>query len=215
MKSEIKELRAFYADTMAALMEISKSKDGVSGPLLLSVPENYEHTSVRLMIVGQQTYGWPHITVGLEDLLRAYREFDLGRRYTKSPFWQASHRLFSELNPVGPERAFLWSNLVKVDQYNRRPTPDLEEQVSKIGLLTAELRLLKPDAVVFFTGPDYDGRLKETFPGVGYRGLTPEVFVLKHSDLPLKSYRTYHPAYLRRAKKRFALDAIAQDILVA
>ena len=208
---KLETLKGLYASALSALSDISASQDGISGPLFLSVPKDYERTAVRLMIVGQQTYGWPSITIGLDGLLSQYREFDLGRGYTASPFWQASHRLFAALNPAGPERAFLWSDLVKVDQHNERPAPDVEEQVSKLGLLLAELRLLKPDVVVFFTGPHYDDRLKKTFPGVEYRELTPDVAMLKHADLPVKAYRTYHPRYLWQAKKRAALDAIVEN----
>lgn len=212
MADHTEKLNALYAAAMPELKRIAEAYDGVSGPLFMAVPDGYERAGVRVMIVGQQTRDWPSVSVGLDELLRAYREFDLGRHYTASPFWQASHSVFAELNPTGPERAFLWSNLVKMDQHCKRPSPQLEEDVCRLGLLVGELQILKPEAVVFFTGPRYDERLRCTFPGVEYTALTPDVALLRHADLPPKAYRTYHPRYLWQAKKRAALGAIVEDI---
>ena len=167
------------------------------------------------MIIGQQTYGWPSVTVGLEALLREYKEFDLGRKYYSSPFWQTSHQVFRSANPDGPERAFLWSNLVRVDQHCERPCAEIENAVSRLGLLNRELHILEPDAAVFFTGPRYDDRLRRTFPGVRYHDLAQDVVRLEHEDLPVKSFRTYHPRYLWQAKRRAALTRIADAIRVA
>lgn len=211
----MEELKQAYRDALPSIEQISAPDDGVSGPLLMKVPGSYRRASVRLMIVGQQTHGWPSIEVGLDELLRRYAAFDLGRQYYSSPFWQASHQLFRAVNPDGPERAFLWSNLVKVDQHGERPRVEIEDAVSALGLLNLELQILKPDAVVFFTGPYYDDRLRLTFPGVQYQEMGQDVVRLQHEDLPAKAFRTYHPRYLWQAKKRAALKHIADAILVA
>ena len=215
MKDYSQNLNELYRGVMPELNRIGRLYEGVSGPLLVAVPEGFDQATVRLMIVGQQTYGWPCVSLGLDELLRRYRCFDLGRCYRRSPFWQASHSLYARLNPNGPDRAFVWSNLVKVDQCARRPSPQLEEEVCRLGLLAGELQVVRPDAVVFFTGPYYDERLRQTFAGVELAPLTPDVrdvALLKHPDFPAKAYRTYHPAYLRRAKKWAVLDAIVQHI---
>ena len=150
------ELKQIYRDAMPSIGHISAQYDAVSGPLLMTIPCSYVQTRVRLMVIGQQTYGWPSVTVELEELLRTYKEFDLGREYYSSPFWQASHQVFRSANPDGPERAFLWSNLVRVDQNCKRPCAEIENAVSDLGLLNRELHILEPDAAVFFTGPHYD-----------------------------------------------------------
>lgn len=211
MADHTEKLNALYAGAMPELKRIAEAYDGVSGPLFMALPDGYERAGVRVMIVGQQTCGWPNLSVGLDELLRAYREFDLGRDRA-TLFFRASHWVFAELNPTGPERTFLWSNLVKMDQHCKRPSPQLEENICRLGLLVGELQILKPDAVVFFTGPHYDARLRQTFPGVEYTALTPDVALLRHAELPPKAYRTYHPRYLWQAKKRAALGAIVEDI---
>lgn len=208
-------LREFYARALRPLEEILADRDGVSGPLLLSVPEGYTHTSVRLLIAGQQTKGWPGLSSGIDTLLATYQEFDLGRNYVASPFWQASHQLDAAVNPGGPPRSFLWSNLIKVDQHGGRPQEDIEERVATLGLFEAEIAITGPQVVVFFTGPNYDARLRKTFPGVEYRPLSPVVSQLVHPKLPPRSFRTYHPKYLWLSKKRDALDLVSDKICEA
>lgn len=215
MKSAMEELNQTYRYAMPAIEQIAARHGGVSGPLFISEPLAYWESGVRLMIVGQQTCGWPDVSVGLEGLLRAYREFDLGREYTASPFWQASHELSRGVNSEGPERGFVWSNLVKVDQYNERPEPEVEDAIWDLALLNRELEVLEPDAVVFFTGPHYEERLRETFPGVRYHMLTPDVVRLAHPDLPANAFRTYHPRYLWQARKRAVLGHIVDAINAA
>lgn len=205
-------LRALYAEKMGQLEQILADQDGVSGPLLLAIPEGCSHTSLRLLIVGQQTNGWPEISTGIDTLMATYREFDFGRNYIASPFWQASHQLHAAVNPGGPPRSFLWSNLIKVDQYGERPHEHMEDRVAAIGLLEAEIAITEPLAVIFFKGPNYDTRMRKTFPGVEYRPLSAVVSQLVHPTLPLRPFRTYHPNYLWQAKKRDALDLISEKI---
>lgn len=208
-------LRSLYLRHIDGLKQFLAPVDGASGPLFISVPGGYSQLEVRLVIVGQQTYGWSDIGVGIEKLLETYRKFDLGRRYAPSPFWSAAHQLHEAVNPEGPNRSFLWSNLVKVDQHRHRPEPNVEEVVSSYGLLNAEIDIVKPHAVVFFSGPRYDDRLKATFPGVQFNSITPFIAQLTHVALPSRSFRTYHPRYLWLARHRDVLDDLARFILEA
>lgn len=195
---------------MAKLSYMLSSYDGLSRPLFLHVPEAYHQAPIKLMVVGQQTYGWGEQGMDRVDALIAlYQDFDLGRRYTRSPFWQAAHKLCRDLNPGGPEYAFLWSNLVKVDQWRDRPSLEVEASVSQCGLLQQEIAITTPDAVVFFTGPQYDARLKSSFPSVEYEAVSSKITRLKHSGLPVSSFKTYHPNYLRRSRRWSVLDDIA------
>lgn len=200
------QLRALYSPALDALAVLRAH--GASRPLLMEVPEAYHLAPVKLMIVGQQTLGWGEQCEDLDQLLALYREFDLGLECRRSPFWHAAHRLHRGLNPDGPERAFLWSNLVKVDQYGRRPEAAMEDSVCSLGLLAGEIEITKPDVVVFFTGA-YDQRLQSTFPGVEYEQVLPSAARLKHPALPVHSYRTYHPRYLQRSGRWGVLDEIA------
>ena len=64
---------------------------GLSNPLFLHVFEDYAAARKRLLIVGQQTYGWygelkrDHFmserSAQVERMVRRYREFDRGKKY--------------------------------------------------------------------------------------------------------------------------------------
>lgn len=180
----------------------------LGGPLLVEVPDAYCKAKVKLMIVGQQTAGWGHpADDSIKDLLGQYRGFELGRRM-RSPFWQAAHEIYNCLNPNGPPRGFLWSNLVKVDVNKKKPSPELEELIASTCLLQHELCITKPDVVVFFTGPDYDNRLKAAFPCVKFQQVKDfdlrclaRLNHLKDDKKYTKACRSYHPGYLRRSKQ--------------
>jgi hypothetical protein len=222
-----RRLHGIYEDAVAAWTRDLSTVAGVSRPLLMYVPESYAKTAVKLMVVGQETYGWgdpetrPETNTVVEyntvdALVGLYRGFDLARHYRRrSYFWRAAHRLYRELNPGGEEHAFVWSNLVKVDQNKRRPEFAVEEAICRLGLLEKEIEITKPDVVIFFTGPTRDERLRSTFPDVVYEELFPGVVQLRHSALPARSYRTYHPSYLKRSRRWGDLERLLSHIQAA
>jgi len=212
-----KRLLEFYMGVSPQLENILEPYEDCSSPHLIFVPDGYAAVTARLMIVGQQTNGWENGIFssdpsGVEAVMRLYADFNLGKKWKRSPFWQAAHKLFRLLNPDGPERSFLWSNLVKVDQNGHRPNADLEEKVCALRILHEEISITKPDVVVFFTGPEYDQRLKKTFPSVRYVPDSRLLAKLKHPEFPALSFRTYHPNYLRRSHKWFVLRKIVEEI---
>jgi hypothetical protein len=183
---------------------------GISNPLLVEVAPEYEKTSRKLLIVGQQTSGWEdnfgdHLGHDpVRELMAAYTRFELGRWYRATPFYQASYVVQMSLNPSGPAFGFAWTNLVKIDQGAMRPRPDIENLVAeRFPVVADEIRMLSPDVVIFFTGPYYDDRLKKTFPGATMSPIDAgEDYVarVQHEALPRLSFRTYHPGYLARSR---------------
>jgi hypothetical protein len=100
--------------------------------------------------------------------------------------------------------------LVKVCQYQVRPSPAVEEAVCRLRLLPDEIDIIRPDVAVFFTGSGYDGRLRETFPGVVFHRVSKLVSRLEHGQLPRHSYRTAHPKYLQLSGNWRVLDELSQ-----
>jgi hypothetical protein len=206
------QLYNLYCAAVAELDSALPPGAGVSRPLLLYVPDAYHAAAFKLMIVGQETNGWCDPGDTVDTLIGIYCGFNLGQKCYRSPFWQAAHRIYRGLNPQGPERAFLWSNLVKVDQNGRRPESAVEEAVSRLGLLPAEISITQPDVVVFFTGPFYDDRLRSTFRGLTLNPGSAVIARVEHPDLPVHSYRTYHPGYLRRSRQWHVLDELVSRV---
>lgn len=71
-----------------------------------------------------------------------------------------------------------------------------------------EVEILKPDAIVFVTGPNYDYILENTFLGlkkvhVNEEDDEREICFFKHRDLPEKSIRVYHPSYIYRQGEEY------------
>lgn len=203
------QLLRLYESVFPRFAALKAGIRDVSWPLLLEVPARYSSLRRKLMIVGQETRGWGRGEMpDVAGVVAEYRGFDLARHYRRTPFWVAAHRVAQALNPEGPARSFLWSNLVKASQSKTRPCPAVEQAVCSLGLLPAEIEITRPEVVVFFTGRRYDGRLRETFPGASLERLSPFVCRVTHAGLPFHSYRTYHPAYLRRSRNWGVLDEV-------
>jgi hypothetical protein len=152
--------------------------------------------------------------------MEAYKNF-LREKARYGPFWNTIRRLETMLKISDGE--FLWSNLNKIDQYNRRPSMRLEKSlVSIFPVLASEIRLAEPDVVVFFTGPLYDSNIELNFPGAkfepirGYEKRRRRLCRVVHKDLPDLSFRTYHPKFLRLNKiERSVLDKMVGQITKA
>jgi hypothetical protein len=176
----------------------------------------YSEATVRLLVVGQQTNGWGFSSQPeghpVDKLMQTYEDFALGRNWMNTPFWQAAHQVHRMVNPGAPRTGFLWSNLIKVDQGKERPSREVEEKISSLNLLPTEVKVVAPDAVVFFTGPRYADRLENTFEGVERKEVSNHVFQLHHELLPGRSFQTYHPNYLRLSSNWDIIDQMARRI---
>ena len=210
-------LRAFYESIWPSLVANLSGYVNLSSPLLLHASRSYAEATRRLLIVGQETHGWmdylmagdaPSLDLRIGELLAAYQRFALGKK-KRSPFWRVARELHSRISPEAPADAFLWSNLLKVDQNKKRPHPDVSSIILGYQLLPEEIKIIKPHIVVFFTGRHYDGFLKGTFVGADLKQIGKhEIRVLcrvQHPALPCHAYRTYHPKYLVITHQRAAV----------
>jgi hypothetical protein len=206
-------LRSLYKCHWKSLEDAIGAHWGPSGdlsyPLLVNAPPEYEKCARKLLIVGHQTSGWdngskPLTDDPIGDLMGEYERFALGKWYRPTPFYQASYVIQMSLNPSGPAFGFVWTNLVKVDRETIRPTEEVENLICETFPVVAdEIRILDPDVVVFFTGPYYDRRLEQIFPGAAIKAVKADrnyVSRVEHKALPARSFRTYHPGYLARSK---------------
>jgi len=87
-------------------------------------------------------------------------------------------------------------------------------QHAQRGLLRHEVEVLKPDVVVFFTGPSYDNSIQCAFPEAESYPLVPEspkseIAMVNAPGLPINTIRTFHPVYLQRSRRWSTLSLIA------
>jgi len=201
-----RELRSLYKKHWPAIDNCMKKYPGLSAPTVIDISDAYFNSPKRLMIIGQQTYDWG--TGTLDFMLKDYGDFNFGERYYSTPFWNVISKVAKIL---GVDRyAIAWTNLVKCDykcdSKKGRPPKKIEVEVQEaFPVLADEISILAPDIIIFFTGPQYDDRLKKSLPGSTFekvRNYDPrQLAKISNPNLPAKSIRTYHPNYLRRSGK--------------
>ena len=206
-----KELSDFYCKVQARAPEKYKNFSDLLGPDLVWADDEYLDAETRVAIIGQQIDGWDYTYPefisdwNVADAIKACREFDYGISYYSSPFWQFFHQVRTAQHGLNAgQRTVLWTNLIKfVDAgQNRILWKSYKDEAIELqkDILVTELRLTKPDVCIFVTGPDYDEILELYYPGIQFQALSSpvrEFAKLKHKDLPNRSYRCYHPKYLR------------------
>jgi hypothetical protein len=181
------------------------------GPLLMD-PSGYYRQSRRLLIVGQETYGWGCEYDNVEAQLELYRNFNMGEKYWATPFWNLTRKMEDIL---GIEKySCAWSNLNRFDHNGGSANGECREKIldelSKLDfLIKEEIQILKPDVCLFFTNRKYDHRIKALYPEVQFQdieGLPGSHFArLTHEALPKLTLRTPHPRTIRTRKWEEAL----------
>jgi len=213
-----------YAKTM---LRGYKVPGDLYGPFVPYVFDEYSASTVKLIIVGQQTWGWQPFKEALEkrmlfpELQDYTKGFKLGEQYRATPFWDFAHKLNARLNPGNP-LGFVWTNLAKLEQENDLPgDPFMQFVKTEFCLMFREIEVLEADAVVFLTGPDYDELLFgqvylnakiDPLPLVPIEGFDARHFA-KLANTPYKAFRCAHPKYLR-LKGTFdaTMDKLTEEI---
>ena len=210
----------------------------LSCPFLLHVENSlWDDSEYRILLVGQEPFGWDDGEGGvLQTMLdflarpdsvhamqKVYEGFNFGATYTVSPFWQA-YREARRAAEADKPYAVMWSNLYrccydggsvfKAGLAERQLLLEMSREI-----FVEELKILQPRAVIFATGPAYDETIEKIYPGTTFTGFSlkqnnqRQLARVVHQDLSQgKSYRVYHPNYLRRTDKWDLFRQILADI---
>jgi len=217
-------LTQYYRNLVPELTRALPPARHISSPLLLSVRREYESARRRLLIVGQETHNWyatidflKQVANPVEKLQSCYERFELGRCYQKSFFCKVTHEIQNKLEPFVPPLGFMWSNLFPCDEKGETPSHDVADTLRSFRILPNEIAILQPDAIILFTGPNYDYTLQCYFPGVIPKQIVSDIpnrqlAQLTHKDLRPLTFRTYHPSYLRRSRKLWYVDLIVDAV---
>jgi hypothetical protein len=197
-----KQLLKLYEGKKMEFMNIVSTfpESKLHGPFLISPSSDYKNQKNPLLIVGQETNGWTDDVDNLESQMGMYEDFNVGVYYRPSPFWNVTRKVEEALG--NKEYSCAWTNVSKFDVDDSRPYGKHLEAISKVDdLLLDEIKILQPKVCIFFTGPDFDNRIKKVFEDVEYLEVEGwpmrQLCQLKHKDLPKHSYRTHHPKSLR------------------
>ena len=208
------ELAQLYARHWRPLASLLRRHRDLSNPVLLDLPPRFAQQAVRILVVGQESGPgrWFHDfdaraasgRLAVRTLMRRYAEFAIGTVSGSAHFWRAIRRIESQFGIEAGQVA--WTNLNKCDLDGRRPGA-LENQLHRVfPVLQEELRIIRPEAVIFLTGPRYDALLQRELTA-DLEVVGPDwplsVFARVRSPgvLPISSFRTYHPNYLLRFRK--------------
>jgi len=173
----------------------------MSGPFLISPNEHYNNQPFPLLIIGQETKGWGDDVEDLNVQMNLYENFNLGEKYHSSPFWNITRKVEKALG--NEPYTCTWTNISKYDVNCGRAYGLQAETIATLDdILLDEIKILKPKVCLFFTGVDFDDRIKKIFPGVEYLPVKEHshpdrFFRLKHTLLPTLTFRSDHPKYLR------------------
>lgn len=198
MNNKLRELYLDNLDRFKTFYDDSEPLD-LCGPLCMKVG-SYAQQKTKLMIIGQETYGWCN-SLTLEEQLDTYEEFNFGSEYVSSPFWNVTRKLERALK-VDPY-AIAWSNINRFDCGGGSPDgTTIAETIKNLDfILKKEIEILAPDVCVFFTNRKYDSRLSNLFDGLVFNNIdnlpTPHFARLRHPSLPAFTIRTPHPKTIR------------------
>lgn len=183
-------------------------QDDYTNPLLLKCTDEYVNAQKKLLFIGQETNQWYNdygqkvkTAEKIATMQENYWYFVLDQSYN-TLFWRFIWDVDQKVNAGAC--GYLWNNVIKIGRASGLGTPDyrlvqLEEQY--FNILKKEIEILKPDAVIFLSGPDYDGYIKNRLGSFTIKESFGKCFDrLQIPDLPEDTFRLYHPGYLNRAK---------------
>jgi len=209
---------------------LNKKSLKISSPLLIKIDEEkYNNADLKIMIIGQETFGW-HGEFGSEDVQELMNGYDKYlnnnlRGKNKRVFWKAFHYFEKELNQFYSDKSIycIWNNLIKISKYEDKGMTDKIRDFERknFSVISEEFKILKPDIVIFLTGPNRDKDIRYNFSNVSFDNMGfPEkikdkrTYLTAHrvisEDLPKKTVRLYHPNYFGGYNK---VKSIALEIL--
>jgi hypothetical protein len=183
-------------------------QDDLAGPFLMSPDTHFQSQPSPLLIIGQETNGWSCHVNEIEKQMHTYENYNVGSRQGQTAFWNIIRKVENILG--NDPCSCAWTNLSRFDLYGGKPHGEYCKVISRLDALIAkEIQIVSPKICLFFTGPDYDKRVRKIFEGIEFieiPGWSPsQLVLLKHPLLPVYSFRSYHPKSLklRRLEGKF------------
>lgn len=205
------ELARIYAPYLENLIKNTRQFAGdFSVPILMKVPLNIDKVRKKILYVGKETYTWIGTLSNVSDLtveyiMARYEKFEFAKNYhgRNSPFWRFIRTVHKSINGTDYPDGILWTNFSKCDSKGTTPSTILQNlNESGFDLLKDEIKILKPDIIIFLTGWAYESQFHRVFKGLTFDTIE-EGYLYKcnHESLCNKAYMTMHPNGLNYRKK--------------
>lgn len=142
----------------------NNGKKEAAFPYLIHVPSSYSNADIRIMICGQETYGWGNEydgkdAVTVKEIRDIYHGFvNIGNGYN-SPFWNFQKRIINHFPNIG----FIRNNIVKI---GKRHSPGCDDYIDSLTdkyfrVFRTEVEILQPHLIIFLTGNGkYDVKIR-------------------------------------------------------
>lgn len=229
MNKELFELYSSKWDNLTKSISLIYQDDSLlskpTNPLLIKIDneEDYSSADIRLMIFGQETNGWYEMEDSIEGILKGYDEFfNTGYCYSYGgQFWNGVSRFISMISDKYPDKKirYVWNDIVKIGKSEGKGLPpdyiyNVERDV--FSVIKDEIKIIKPNFLLFFTGPYYDNKIEDNFGKVDFEPILPyNVRQLAKTKIAgITAIRTYHPNYLWRNDINSYFDSIINEIKI-
>ncbi len=220
----------------------TRQKD-LSAPFIINVPKNYNKAKIKILYVGKETNKWWGT---LEDFINIDNSINILKdRYSAELFggqvimpsgkikqykaeqnW--NNALFVEYKKVrknllnDTKGSIVWSNLLKFDDekgssYSRNTKNNKAVVDISKKIFLEELRILKPDYVIFAVSYTYDKIIKYFFENIETINIFEPKSLWKFKIDNTICYRTWHPSTIRYNAKKNKLKYykdIIEDIKI-
>ena len=216
MNKKLQELYSSKGENLNLAMEEiikdEKLEQKPTCPLLIYFDneENFNNSDIRIMVYGQETNSWYNeFHNSQKEILNNYNDFYNGGECWSygGQFWNGVSRFLGTLRNKYPDKKvdLIWNNIVKIGKYEDKGfPPDYIYEVEReyFSVIKDELRIIKPNVVLFLTGPNYDSVIEDNFGKIAYTKLhngfsERQISKLSIPGIPF-AFRTYHPNYLWR-----------------
>lgn len=196
------------------------SNFNMANPYLLSLPDGYAMALLRVMLIGKETNHWGTelANVSVETLMELYRKFVIEGWGDNYAFWTfvSALREYSR-DDLGNAVSVISNNVVKVGNDGIGFNDELlEAMLKKENLLKEEIGILRPDILIFLTGPSYDPVIKKILGDFAIESIDPALRLdrLYIDGLDVEAYRCYHPRYLSCRRKWNPALGLFKDLFV-
>lgn len=206
----------------------------LSRPYVCGVSKHYENAEKRIMIIGQETLGFPLYSDGwkTQDIQQwgiKYLEKQLWNEgdceYNRSAFWNMFRYVEQKLGFCP-----CWNNVDKAHRIIDGKTVPLTYEIEKRlnstlladgrTILLNEISIAKPDAILFITGPYYDesmaAALQVEVKTLSERRPNVQALCVDITDIAgigILVLWTYHPTFLNRNEnKRQFFTSVKNEI---
>ena len=223
----VEELKSEYSKVLEQpeIKALFSAHSDLSGVFLPSPSLNYFTSHPRVFVVGQETRDWRNKecelknqysidAAGLDASMKSSQKFSPSGA-KQSTFLQFYRKLSSKIDPKSLNAA-LWSNQFCVSYKSGSPESlppasfDIVKNISS-KLLRAQMDILKPNVVIFTTGPNRDKYIKECFPEYETINIIVPRRLWHFKIANINCIRTSHPRWAKGTKYLDCAIKMAQE----